>query len=123
MTNYEKYKDELIKKCITSNRCTDRRQFILEKLGKACGNEICSSCTELVEKWLEAEYEEPTVDWSKVEVDTQIFVFDLDEWIPRHFAKFEGGKVYAWNDGRTSFSSKYCAPWPKVKLAEDGGVE
>ena len=52
------------------------------------------------------EYEEP-VDWSKVEVDTKILVrdYECDDWRKRHFAKFEDGNVYSFENGTTYFTS------------------
>jgi hypothetical protein len=46
----------------------------------------------------------PANDWP---VDHPIWVRDNDgeEWDPRHFAKFEGGKIYAWSGGITSHTS------------------
>lgn len=62
------------------------------------------------------------VDWSKVEVDTPILVSaNGRKWIKRYFAKLQDGKVYAWDDGVTSWSAshKQCTTaWPNVKLAE-----
>lgn len=47
------------------------------------------------------------VDWSKVVVDTPIFVRNRieDVWKCRYFAKYEDGKVYTWCGGRTSWSN------------------
>ena len=45
------------------------------------------------------------IDWSKVPVDTLVEVSDNGEkFIKRHFAKYEDGKVYCFNDGYTSFT-------------------
>lgn len=62
------------------------------------------------------------VDWSKVPVDTPIFVEKtLGVVVKRHFAKFENGRVCFFGGGRTSWSSEsngitYIAP-KYVKLA------
>jgi len=50
----------------------------------------------------------PPTDWSKVEVDTKVLVRDWDdsEWIPKYFAEVEANRVYVWNSGRTSFTSR-----------------
>lgn len=41
--------------------------------------------------------------WSDVAVDTPIWVANTAGiWCPRHFAKYEDGKVFAWVNGRTS---------------------
>lgn len=62
------------------------------------------------------------VDWSKVAVDTPILVSaNGRKWIKRYFAKLQDGKVYAWDDGVTSWSAshKHCATaWPNAKIAE-----
>ena len=76
----------------------------------------------------ELDFEE-VVDWSKVPVDTKILVADYDsegeaiEWKKRHFAKYENGIVYAWNDGKTSFTAKLdgsCMNWEFAKLYKEG---
>jgi hypothetical protein len=66
------------------------------------------------------EFEE-VINWSKVPVDTPIWVRDDEEvdWLPRHFAKYENGKFLAWDSGKTSFTvtSKYEATsWKYAKL-------
>ena len=65
------------------------------------------------------EYVPPT-NWSKVEIDTKILVRieDTDEWVKRHFAKFENNTIYAFNDGKTSFTiTRYdISPWNYAKL-------
>lgn len=49
--------------------------------------------------------EVPEVDWSKVEVDTPIWVkFSLGSCHKRHFNHFDGKLVHYWTDGRTSFT-------------------
>lgn len=63
------------------------------------------------------------VDWSKVEVDTPIFVRMSDEevWKCRYFAMYEDGEVYAWQLGRTSWSNvikNSPISWKYAKLAE-----
>ena len=61
------------------------------------------------------------IDWSKVPVDTKVLVSnDGKEWSRRHFAKYEYNKVYAWDYGATSYSSKHCSSWKYAKLYEEG---
>lgn len=50
--------------------------------------------------------EVPAVDWSKVEVDTPMWMRTFGEgpWHKRHFHKFEGGRVHYWPNGYTSFT-------------------
>ena len=46
------------------------------------------------------------IDWSKVEVDTPIWVdFKEGTYVPRHFARCDNGKIYFWSNGRTSHTS------------------
>lgn len=63
------------------------------------------------------------VDWSKVEVDTPIFVRGSNEevWKCRYFAMYRDGEVYAWQNGRTSWSNQIKnlpIAWKIAKLAE-----
>lgn len=63
------------------------------------------------------------IDWSKIAVDTPVFVRDSenDVWKCRYFAKYEYGKVYTWVDGRTSWSNKISdvpVYWKYAELAE-----
>ena len=72
---------------------------------------------------LQMEFEEiVNVDWSKVQVDTKILVSDDGKnWCRRYFAKYEGGRVYAFMDGATSFtgSSETLLGWDYAKLYEE----
>ena len=64
---------------------------------------------------------EDKIDWNKVEVDTKVLVRDrpYNEWLKRHFAKYENGKVYVFNDGRTSWNNEGITHWQETKLWED----
>lgn len=130
MNNYEKHKDklqELIDRDI--NIAVDKRT------GAPCDCKhlICrncviyskeKSCKNAMLEWLLSEYKEPPVDWSKVPVDTPIYV-RMDEycnWVPRYFAKYEEGKIYAWINGVTSFSTESkndLTAWAYAKLAKE----
>ena len=122
MKNYEKYADE-IKKYNGFDFCKDFvKPYILES--DNCNGLDCIRCSILRAIWLMEEYEEPRVDWNKVEVDTPILVGEGDgDWVKRYFAKYEGGKVYAWNSGCTSWSTHSMTacmtPWKYAKLAEN----
>lgn len=57
-------------------------------------------------------------------VDTKIYVKDNihNNWIKRYFARYEEGKIYAWDSGHTSWiaGSENCATsWKYAKLAEE----
>ena len=132
MLNIEKYRDELIKMGIIDTK------KIAIRYGKlslccfgccGCDNLSKEDCGKQAEDWLFSEYEEPEIDWSKVKVDTPIYVRDCETdsngdektWVLRHFAKFENETVYVWDDGGTSFTVKSedsCSSWNYAKLAE-----
>lgn len=66
-------------------------------------------------------YERDEVDWTQVEVDTPVYVQGSDNrvWFKRHFSHFKDGKVYAFNNGLTSWTGRgVCSSWDKVKLAK-----
>lgn len=61
------------------------------------------------------------VDWSKVAVDTPILVRDYENeaWDKRYFAEYKDGYVYAWVEGKKSWSSNGSkSGWMYAKLAE-----
>lgn len=67
------------------------------------------------------------IDWSKVPVDTKILVRDgeKEEFRRRYFSKYENGKIYAWESGRTSWNSDVdeVTCWEYAKVSEDSGVK
>lgn len=132
MTNREKYAEQIL------DIATSGSRIAVDEKGKMhrCEKTECRdciflrdkgsnrSCAEITKEWSEQEYVEPPVDWSKVPVDTKVYVRDKekDEWLPRYFARFKCGNVYVYRGGATSFSTAdendvYC--WIFVKLAED----
>lgn len=132
MTNREKYAEQILD-IATTGSC-----IAVDEKGKMykCENLMCRdcifsrnenrerSCAENTKEWSEQEYVEPPVDWSKVPVDTKVFVRDSDSdpWKPRYFAKFEGGKIFTWTNGATSFSRNSVCDyswWNQGKLAEE----
>ena len=119
MKNYEKYADE-IRAYKGEAFCNDSVQpYILRQ--SDCSGMDCGQCNMLSMMWLLEDYEEPEVDWSKVEVDTPILVrdFEWSDWFRRHFAKYENGTVYVWDGGDTSWSGgDVMAAWKYAKLAE-----
>lgn len=71
--------------------------------------------------WLDEEYQEPEVDWSKVEVDTPILVStDGQTWYHRYFAEYYDEIVYAFQEGTTSWTntSNVNTGWEYAKLVE-----
>lgn len=118
MKNYEKYADE-IREYKGIEFC---EAFIIPNILKSdnCAGMTCYKCRMLQMLWLLEDYKEPEVDWSKVEVDTPILVknSEYEEWLKRHFAKYENGKVYAWQAGCTSWTENIMTDWDYAKLAE-----
>ena len=119
MKNYEKYADKIREYKGNDFCCSFIRPNILKS--EDCGDTACSRCGMLQMLWLLEDYEEPEVDWNKVEVDTPILVRDFEgsDWFRRHFAKYENGTVYAWDGGDTSWSGgDVMTEWKYAKLAE-----
>ena len=125
MKNYEKYENE-IRKYNGDEFCVDFVQpYILKENG--CASINCEACFMYQMIWLLKDYEEikepeePEVDWSKIKVDTPVLVKNKEneEWKKRHFAKYKNGNVYAWNDGRTSWTAYDKKVWEYAKLAEN----
>ena len=129
MLNKEKYKDELEEILVIGG------SFAFDKKRNevcTCQNISCiickfyvdAGCAESRKEWLNSEYVEPKVDWSKIPVDTPILVKDSEkaEWEKRHFACINDGKVCTWCNGVTSWSTRdeddFCE-WNYAKLAED----
>ena len=126
MTNKEKYGNEIIELAVNTGKlvlkngepaiCTEIRckECDYGKSGSCRGSEY------KFREWLNSEYVEPPVDWSKVVVDTPILVRDCEEeiWKKRYFAKYYNGIVYAWCGGTTSWSAERSTSWKMAKLAE-----
>ena len=132
MTNREKYAEQILDIALTCSCIAVDKKGKLHKCNKLdCRDCIFSrversepSCKEKTKDWSEQEYIEPPVDWSKVPVDTKVYVRDFDGgfWYPRYFARFENGKIVTWRDGATSFSAHdidSVSKWNQGKLAED----
>lgn len=124
MKNREKYADKIIDISASS------KLGLLDGKPVPCMSTRCSqcqfhnpdnNCAVMASKWLDSEYVAPPIDWSKVPVDTKILVRDhnVEPWQPRYFARFEYGKVYAWNNGGTSYTEKRITVWAQAKLFEE----
>lgn len=129
MTNREKYTEQILDIACGGDYVAVRKKDMKPDW---CKNIECHECYFYVsngdcydtrKEWCESEYEEPSIDWSKISVDTPILVRDSknNKWLHRHFAKFEDGYVYTWDDGQTSWSSLMLgtADWKYAKLAEE----
>lgn len=131
MLNKEKYADEIFDLAIYGRMFGINngkpKSCVSMKLCKGCEfeNIPIPGCREKLKEWLNSEYVESTVDWSKIPIDTPILVRDADNesWRKGHFAGISvTGKVGIFYNGGTSWSaakpSDYTL-WSQAKLAED----
>lgn len=120
MKNRDKFKEELIKACKDANFHVFFNEHITPAYHCATYGGIGEEKRILLTMlWLDEEYQEPEVDWSKVEVDTPILVStNGQDWIHRHFAEYRDGRVYAFDGGVTSWTSNISTGWLYAKLAE-----
>ena len=122
MKNREKYAEEMMN-YKGDDFCDD---FIEPKILKTFGLNCkidCDLCRIFQMIWLDEEYTEPEIDWSKVAVDTPILVrcSENEKWKKQHFARYENGHIYAWSGSCTSwtaYNNGYVSDWPYAKLAE-----
>lgn len=124
MTNFEKYIDDFIFASAENDLCAGFIEpVILNPRFIYCQDIKCEDCRKMVKDFMQEEYKGAPVDWSKVAVDTPIFVRDYEtvDWTPRYFARYENGKIFAWKDGTTSFTNQGERPieWAYAKLAEE----
>lgn len=110
------------------------------RTGGSCDGVNCSSCPLCDEGYtlscmdtynpeealrIVMEYK-PSIDWSKVPVDTKIWVrnangsvHDSGKWYKRYFAGYKNGKIYVWVNGATSYSAEgRTTEWDEAKLYE-----
>lgn len=125
MKNRGKYKNELVEACIKGTF----NVFFNERIRSVYDCEAYRNMTDdrimlLTTLWLDEEYQEPEVDWSKVAVDTPILVStNGQDWIHRHFAEYRDGRVYAFDGGVTSWTGNVSTGWEYAKLAEPQNSE
>ena len=125
MTNREKFKDELdemlsVFLAVVEGKpvpCEDTDCRECDFRGKCTVRENC------VIDWLNAEYQDPSVDWSKVPIDTPVLTsLDGESWSRQYFAGIgDDGKPETFYGGATSWSNRiieHCGH-NYVKLAED----
>ncbi len=128
MTRREKFSEMMLDMAIKKGifAVNNGRPCLCDDIGcNQCEFYSCADCTDQLIEWLNAEYIEPPVDWSKVQIDTPILVRDSEEekWKKRHFAGInKDGSVMAWEYGGTSWSSDGPLPWNFAKLATPGKI-
>ena len=123
MTNREKFKDE-------PDEMLSAFLAVVEEKPVLCEDMDCQECDfrgkcpvreKCVINWLNAEYQGPPVDWSKVPIDTPVLAScDGKRWYRRYFAGMRGGEPEAYACGATSWSvdDKRTCRWDHLKLAE-----
>ena len=80
-------------------------------------------CINAFIKWVNSEYKEREIDWSKVPVDTPIYVWDNNDnrTYKRHFAGYNkvNNMIIAFDNGGTSWSSGATTTrWIHAKIKE-----
>jgi hypothetical protein len=125
-TNYEHYKDEIIKHCIINRQCAFLKKYILNS--DSCTEYDCSYCKEKTLSWLEEPYKEPVVeiDWSKVPVDTPIIIKTAVREIKSYFSHIDCYGIAYFDNGKTSWSNDECVYWAtecNVRLARPEDIE
>lgn len=133
MKNREKFREEIIKAIKSRETCefmndTVIPEFIGSKTDSKCICEMgdCRACLIRFTLWLDEEYEEHEVDWSKVPVDTLVRVREREnqKWILRYFKGINEDSLRhryeVWESGATSktASGKYLC-WKYCELVED----
>lgn len=134
MTNYEKYKDDIIKTLFIKGATE-----IDKKTGEfrsCCMLDYCNNCQfdgdrrfNTFLKWLDSEYvelEKEEVDWSKVPIDTKVLVSDDNgNWVRSYFAGYdrENKVIYTFPLGATSWTNDGMGriEWKYVKLYKEDG--
>ena len=125
MTNREAYKDTL-------DKMLARIVAVVDGKPTLCEDTDCKDCLfrdgcgvirnrKKVADWLNAEYQEPPVDWSKVPIDTPVLAScDGKRWYRRYFAGMRDGKPETYDSGATSWSidNKRTCTWTHMRLAE-----
>ena len=79
-------------------------------------------CEIAIKDWTNSEYKEREIDWSKVPVDTLIYVWDNNDnrTYKRHFAGYNkvNNMIIAFDNGGTSWSSVTTTKWYNAKIKE-----
>lgn len=113
MTNGEKYANEILDIVCT----TGVHPAVLKgKPVKCTGGDQCNrcffnyfqGCWKHFSQWAQKEYKDPEIDWSKVPIDTEIFVSNTSKngpWRKAHFAKVQNGLILVFSCGRTSWTA------------------
>ena len=125
MLNKEKYAKEIL-----DILCQDGvNPAVIDNIPVNCLSTECHSCqfydtycVGAFVKWANSEYKEREIDWSKVPVDTPIYVWDNNDnrTYKRHFAGYdkENNMIFVFDDKGTSWSSVTTTKWDNAKIKE-----
>ena len=85
-------------------------------------------CINAFIKWVNSEYKEREIDWSKVPVDTPILItYSCYTTLKRHFAKYDNKIIYVYPDGTTSWSfnqdSSQLISWDEKNVQIEKGID
>lgn len=121
MTNREWYKETLDTMLAGAIAVVDGKPVLCISANcPKCLFQHCCAKDKVID-WLNAEYQEPPVDWSKVPIDTPVLVSGNGKtWYRRYFAGIRNGYREAYDVGATQWSvydNRTCA-WPFMKIAE-----
>ena len=124
-TNFEHYKDELLKCYLIHN---SKCKFIKKhNIITDCVMTSCKLCAENFQKWLDEEYKEPIIeiDWTKVPADTPVYVWDDPDGrkMIKHFASYDPnnkkGHFLCYIQGKTSWTTAETTHWVYCELARE----
>lgn len=139
MKNKEAYVDRMVE-LLSDDKAPGLKNGVLVSCASFCSCRECDFCADGVREsckdkhginqefaqWANEEFVVPEINWDLVPLDTPIYVWDEDDERPckirAHFAGIGiDGSVYAWQDGRTSFTNAaMIAPikWKHAELTE-----
>lgn len=120
MKNREKFSKEILELLVKNH------DIGILKTGKPCmcNDTSCECCIffdtdgmcddNLTLRYMEQEYVEPEIEWERVEMDTPIAV----NGNIAHFYRYDKGTgtIYAFNYGKTSYTSKISDDNPYIKV-------
>ena len=128
MLNKEKYAKEIL-----DILCQDGvNHAVIDNIPVKCLDTEChrcqfydTYCVGAFVKWANSEYKEREIDWSKVPVDTPIYVWDnYEDKIykrKRYFAEYDtnNDKIIAFTEGQTSWTSdQNIMVWDNAEIKE-----
>lgn len=121
MTNFEYYEKELEQAGVAFgvDKETGKVNDCMKILCDSCLFHGSGGCNKARMRWLREEHNKKIDLPEDIEVDAPILVSnDGDIWTSAHLHKVQNTIVWAWDEGRTSFTSVYSVPWTYAKLPD-----